>query len=277
MTTTTAAVLALLEVPLANGHFELVDVDCAGIGTAAAAVRVFVELAVNHPVGGRIDLDGVAAATRIVDEILDADQDVIPGRYTLEVSSPGLERPLRTPAHFRRAIGSTITVKTVAGTPGERRIEGHLDDASTDADGSIRVAGRVIAYAEIDKARLVVSWGPPPKPGKDVKAKRAPHPKAVSAAAALAAATTAVGIAAPADDFVDVADTDDELDDDELADDLDDEDDTADDDIDDEDDDDELDDDELDDEELDDEELDDDELAEDPVAPGTDEHEGDDV
>ncbi len=253
MTTTTAAVLALLEAPLADAYFELVDVDCAGIGTVAAAVRVFVELAVNHPVGGRIDLDGVAAATRIVDEILDADEDVIPGHYTLEVSSPGLERPLRTPAHFRRAIGSTITVKTVAGTPGERRIEGRLDDASTDADGSIRIAGRVVAYAEIDKARLVVSWGPPPKPGKDVKAKRALHPKVVAAAAALAAANAAAGIVAPADEFVDVADTDDDFDDDEL--------DEADIDFDDSADD------------LD----DDDDEHDDPAAPGTDEHEGDDV
>ena len=218
MTSPTAAVLALLEAPLADAHFELVDVDCAGIGTAAAAVRVFVELAESHPIGGRIDLDGVAAATRLVDEILDADEEVIPGRYTLEVSSPGLERPLRTPAHFRRAIGSTITVKTVAGTPGERRVEGRLDDASIDADGGIRLAGRVISYAEIDKARLVVSWGPSPKPGKDVKAKRAPHPLAVAAAAALAAANAVAGTAATAPAQGDL----DEDDGDEFDDDLDD-------------------------------------------------------
>ena len=252
MTTPTAAVLALLEAPLADAHFELVDVDCTGIGTAAAAVRVFVELAQDHPIGGRIDLDGVAAATRIVDEILDADDAVILGRYTLEVSSPGLERPLRTPAHFRRAIGSTITVKTVPGTPGERRIEGRLDDASIGADGGIRVAGRVIAYGEIDKARLVVSWGPPPKPGKDVKAKRAPHPTAVAAAAALAAAGAVAGPSA--EDHLD--DADDDLDDaDDDFDDADDDFDDADDDFD------------------DDDAADDDDLA----GSGTDEHEGDDV
>ena len=255
MTSPAAAVLALLERPLADAHFELVDVDCAGIGTAAAAVRVFVELAPSHPIGGRIDLDGVAVATRIVDEILDADDDVIAGRYTLEVSSPGLERPLRTAAHFRRAIGSTITLKTVAGTPGERRVEGRLDDAATDADGSICIHGRVIPYAEIDKARLVVSWGPPPKPGKDVKATRAPHPKAVAAAAALAAANAAPGPAqtAPVDDNArDDRDVESDLDDD-------------DDDDDDDDGDGAFDDDDL--------GADDDDLA----VPGTDEHEGDDV
>ena len=145
-------------------------------------------------------------------------------------------------------------MKTVAGTPGERRIEGRLDDASSDADGSIRLAGRVIAYAEIDKARLVVSWGPPPKPGKDVKARRTPHPKAVAAAAALAAANAAAGIVATeaTDDDLD-DDADDEFDDDEL--------DEADIDFDDSADD------------LDDEDDDED----DPAAPATDEHEGDDV
>ncbi len=255
MTSLTAAVLALLEAPLADAHFELVDVDCAAFGTVAAAVRVFVEFAETHPVGGRIDLDGVAAATKIVDGILDADEDVIPGRYTLEVSSPGLERPLRTPAHFRRAIGSTITVKTVAGTPGERRTQGRLDDASIDSDEGIHIAGRVIAYAEIDKARLVVSWGPPPKPGKDVKAKRAPHPKTLAAAAALAAANAAAGIVAKPW-------ADDDAEDDDPEDDFDGE--------------------ELDGEELDDDaELDADADAadddDDPAVPGTDEHEGDDV
>ena len=251
MTSPTAAVLVLLEGPLAEAHFELVDVDCAGIGTAVAAVRVFVELAASHPIGGRIDLDGVAVATRIVDEILDADEDVIAGRYTLEVSSPGLERPLRTAAHFRRAIGSTITLKTVAGTPGERRVEGRLDDASIDADGSICIDGRVIPYAEIDKARLVVSWGPPPKPGKDVKATRAPHPKAVAAAAALAAAN-------PASDLAQTASVDDNARDDrDIESDLDD---AFDDEFDAFDDDDDL-------------GADDDDLA----VPGTDEHEGDDV
>ncbi len=263
MTSTTAAVLALLEGPLAEAHFELVDVDCAGIGTAAAAVRVFVELAQDHPVGGRIDLDGVAAATRIVDEILDLDDDVIPGRYTLEVSSPGLERPLRTPAHFRRAIRSTITVKTVAGTPGERRVEGRLDDASVDEVGGIRVGGRVIAYAEIDKARLVVSWGPPPKPGKDVKATRAPHPKAVAAAAALAAANAAAGPDDARDEELDEGDFDDELDEGVDDGDLDEADlDGADDD--------------LDDDDLDDDDLDDDDEHE-HAALVPDEHEGDDV
>lgn len=159
----------LLTPVLAGAFLELVDVEVAGLGTAAATVRVLVELAPDHPsaaaTGGRIDLDGVASATRLVDETLEA-ADPISGAYTLEVSSPGLERPLRTPAHFRRFVGTTVSVKTVAGTEGDRRVEGVLQSADAHDDGAITVAGRAIAYAAIERARTVFVWGPAPKPGK---------------------------------------------------------------------------------------------------------------
>ena len=171
-----AALLALLEGPLAEANFELVDVECVALGTAGATVRVSVELTHDHPVGGRIDLGQVSEATAVVDALLDAN-DVVGDRFTLEVSSPGLERPLRTLEHFRRAMGSTVMVKTRPGTAGERRVEGRLDDAEIDPEGSLRVAGRVIAYADVESARIVVVWGPPPKP----KAPRTPHPMATKA------------------------------------------------------------------------------------------------
>ncbi len=171
-----AALLALLEAPLAEANFELVDVECLALGTAGATVRVSVELAHDHQIGGRINLDQVSEATTVVDALLDAN-DVVGDKFTLEVSSPGLERPLRTPDHFRRAIGSTVMVKTRPGTAGERRMEGRLDDAGIDANGSLRVAGRTIDYADVESARIVVVWGPPPKP----KAPRTPHPMAAKA------------------------------------------------------------------------------------------------
>ena len=187
------ALLALMESPLADAHYELVDIDALGLGGPGATVRVLVELAPTHPVGGRIDLDQVSAATRIVDELLESDAAgrLLPDPYTLEVSSPGLERPLRTPGHFRRAIGSSVMVKTKAGTPGERRIEGRLADASVDADeptSGIRVGDRTIAYADIEKARIVVNWGPAAKPGAG--SPRKPHPMAIKAAALAAAEGT---------------------------------------------------------------------------------------
>ncbi len=57
-------------------------------------------------------------ATRVVDRCSTPDPEVVPGRYSLEVSSPGLERPLRTPAHFGRALGRRVTLRTPARDPG---------------------------------------------------------------------------------------------------------------------------------------------------------------
>ena len=66
---------------------------------------------------GGVDLQALTDANRVVSSVLD-ELDPIPGRYTLEVSSPGVERTLRRPAHFVRAIGETVTVKTRPQVPG---------------------------------------------------------------------------------------------------------------------------------------------------------------
>ena len=158
----------LLARVLADAQLELVDVVCTGLGTATAAVEIRIDHAENHPLGGRIDLEGVSAATRLIDSALEANDPIV-GAYTLEVSSPGLERPLRTPEHFRRFVGTTVSVKTVASVDGERRVEGRLDAADVDLDGAITVAGQLIAYADIERARTVFVWGPQPKPGKGSK------------------------------------------------------------------------------------------------------------
>lgn len=144
-------VRALVEGPLARSGIELVDVEHRG-----ATLRVFVD----RP--GGIDLDTISAASQLVSALLDED-DPIPGRYVLEVSSPGVERPLRTPAHFQRAVGSRIAVRTHPFVEGERRIEGVLTAAD---DEGIVVEGRALSYAEIERARTVFVWGPAPKPGR---------------------------------------------------------------------------------------------------------------
>jgi ribosome maturation factor RimP len=112
---------------------------------------------------GGVDLGALTDANRVVSAVLD-ELDPIPGRYTLEVSSPGVERTLRTPAHFVRAIGETVTVKTRPQVPGERRRRGVLVAADDDGltlevdggpDGGVR-----LSYSDIDKARTVFVWGP---------------------------------------------------------------------------------------------------------------------
>ncbi len=94
------------------------------------------------------------------------------------MSSPGLERTLRTPAHFAGAIGTRINVKAVAHLDGARRFTGTLVRAGdTDVDVVLdEPAGesRVIAYDQIERARTVFEWGPAPKPGKGPKSPKAP-------------------------------------------------------------------------------------------------------
>jgi ribosome maturation factor RimP len=115
---------------------------------------------------GGIDLDAVGEATKAISLALD-EHDPLPGKYTLEVSSPGLERTLRTPAHFALAVGDEVSVKTTAEFDGDRRVAGTL--VAADDDGvRIRVDGPdgeelAIAYGEIEKARTVFDWGPTPK------------------------------------------------------------------------------------------------------------------
>lgn len=151
-------VRSVVEPPLAAAGFEVVDVERQG-----PVLRVSVDRA------GGIDLDGVTEATRLVNEVLDS-HDVMGDKTSLEVSSPGIERPLRTPEHFKRFVGTEVAVKTKAGTEGERRISGILEAAD---DEGVLVAGRRLAYVDIERARTVFVWPAPPgrKAGRQTQKK----------------------------------------------------------------------------------------------------------
>ena len=124
----TGALSPLLE---ARG-LDLVDVEMQG-----AQLTVFVDKE------GGVGLDELGEATRDVSAALD-ELDPMPGRYTLSVSSPGLERRLRTPAHFARAVGETVTIRIDSGTSEVRRVTGTLAAADDDGvhPGRARRAGR---------------------------------------------------------------------------------------------------------------------------------------
>lgn len=138
---------------------------------------------------GGISLDSLALASRLISKELDA-ADPMPGRYTLEVTSPGLERSLRTPAHFQRELGKTIAVRLRDVVNDERRLTGELVEAGA-TTMSMRLteppaaAGqlRSVAYEQIDRARTVFVWGPAPKPGKGPKAPKPAKPAAAPAVA----------------------------------------------------------------------------------------------
>lgn len=161
MTTAIDKLREIVATPLADLGIEVSDIELAG-----GLLRVTVE----RFDATSIDINAIAEASRIVSRELDV-HDPIPGRYTLEVSSPGLERPLRTPAHFLRAVGQKVAVRTNADVEGERRVTGLLTKAD---DGGIVVTSesrdgpvsRTLGYAEIERARTVFEWGPPPKAPK---------------------------------------------------------------------------------------------------------------
>lgn len=139
--------------PLVEAHgCELFDVEWKG-----GILRVSVDRE------GGVDVDTLGALSPPISHALD-EADLFPGSYTLEVSSPGLERPLRTPAHFRRFVGGKVRVKLAPGAAPdpERRVEGVLTEVD---DDGVAIDGRRIPYAHIERATTVFEWGPAPKPG----------------------------------------------------------------------------------------------------------------
>ena len=138
----------LVEPTLAADGFEVVDVVFQG-----AQLRV----TVDRPQG--VDLEAVSQATKVVSAVLD-ESDAVSDTYTLEVSSPGIERPLRTPDHFKRFVGREIVGRNHPGSPGERRFEGPRESAD---DEGVVVAGRRLAYGDIERARTRFVWPDPAK------------------------------------------------------------------------------------------------------------------
>ena len=154
---------ALSPVVEARG-LDLVDVEVHG-----AQLTVFVDRE------GGVGLDELGEATRDVSAALD-EFDPMPGRYTLSVSSPGLERRLRTPAHFARAVGEKVTVRVNAGTADVRRLTGTLtaaDETGCTLSGPDVPDGEArLAYDDIERARTVFEWGPEPRKAKSERVKR---------------------------------------------------------------------------------------------------------
>src|SRR5580658_9759925 len=90
-------------------------VDLVGVESRPGVLQVFIEGA---------DLDTIAKVSKAVSAFLDSHDELAPvGRYELEVSSPGVERRLRSQADFARVLGSRVALRTTAQFAGERRLE----------------------------------------------------------------------------------------------------------------------------------------------------------
>ena len=143
----------LAEAVARRRSLRLWDVEFEG-RPGSSVVRVFV-----HGEEG-VDLDTVAQISEEISRALDL-KDPIPGRYTLEVSSPGLERSLRTPDHFRRSQGDKAVIKTTEVLAGNsHRIEGTIGEAGpehvvVDLGDERKVE---VPYARIKSAKTVFEW-----------------------------------------------------------------------------------------------------------------------
>jgi ribosome maturation factor RimP len=141
--------LALLQPAVEGLGYELWELEYQP-GRGNALLRIYLDTAAE----GGITVDDCERVSRAVSELLDA-SDPVPGNYTLEVSSPGIERPLRTARHFAPYVGEKVFVETVHVVDERRRFKGVLVAAGP---GSIEVEveghRHVLPLTGIRKAHL---------------------------------------------------------------------------------------------------------------------------
>lgn len=138
----------LLEPGVSALGFELVDVELAG-SHHHPTLRVYID----GPRG--VNVDDCADVSRQLSALLDV-EDPLPGHYTLEVSSPGLDRPLVKPEDFRRYVGETVKVKLQQPMQGRRHFSGRLVEAAAD-HVVVEVDKEMFSlpYQDMERARLV--------------------------------------------------------------------------------------------------------------------------
>ncbi len=152
MTAYSPKLQALLAPVVESMGYELVGVEHLG-GGRNGVVRVYIDCE------GGVGVDDCARVSHQVSGILDV-EDPVPGHYTLEVSSPGLDRPLFVPAHFESCQGRKVKLKLLRPTDsGSRKLTGEIRAVGEraiqlDVDGN----GYDILFEQIDSARLVPEY-----------------------------------------------------------------------------------------------------------------------
>lgn len=136
---------------------ELVDLEVAG-SRQRPVVRVFVD----RP--GGIGVDDCARLSRLLETELET-AEAVPATYVLEVSSPGIDRPLRERRHFERHVGHEVEVRLYTPRDGRRRLVGVLEDVADTEGGAFAIVlvepdgtRWTVAESEIARARLHWSW-----------------------------------------------------------------------------------------------------------------------
>jgi ribosome maturation factor RimP len=146
------AVIHDLVAPLADGlGAELLDVEVKG-QRGRRVVRLIADA------DGGLDIDVIAKLSRRAGDALD-EADVVAGSYTLEVSSPGVDRPLRRRRDFVRNVGRDVRVVLTDETEDPGELTGLLVEV-TDEALTLRVAGDevTVALGHVDHGKVVLPW-----------------------------------------------------------------------------------------------------------------------
>ena len=135
---------------------EALGLDLEAVDLSKAGKRSVLRVAVDRD--GGVDLDDIAAATSEVSRTLD-DTDVMGGgSYTLEVSSPGVDRPLTLPRHWRRNAARLVKITLADGTELTGRIVG-ADETGADLD--VEGETRRVGFGDVAKARIQIEFKRP--------------------------------------------------------------------------------------------------------------------
>ncbi len=145
------ALLEVLEQPLASSGLDLEGVEMTRAGRRSV-IRVLVDT------DGGVTLDDIAEATHLVGTVLDSSDVLGESPYTLEVTSPGVDRPLALPRHWRRNVNRLVKVTGHDGNAFTGRVTSADDDAAVlDIDG----AAREVSYADVATAHVQIEFNRP--------------------------------------------------------------------------------------------------------------------
>jgi ribosome maturation factor RimP len=146
-----AAVERLIAPSLAATGFEIVRVLFMG------RHRPILQIMIERTDRSRLSVEDCAQVSRAVSALLDVD-DLVPGSYTLEVSSPGIDRPLTRPEHFARFAGFEAKLETRTAVDGRRRFRGRLMGIDGDRVRLATVDGELaLPLADLQRAKLVLT------------------------------------------------------------------------------------------------------------------------
>lgn len=143
----------MLEPVIANLGYETVRIMTIG------QVNPTLQVMIDVPDGSReINVDDCAKVSRALSVVLD-EKDPIKDKYSLEVSSPGLDRPLTKPEHFVRFKGYTAKVETINEVDKRKRIKGVILGLDENNNVHIDMDGKefVVAFDNIAKAKIVIT------------------------------------------------------------------------------------------------------------------------